>query len=118
MPLNYEAVTARFRKDIYAMMDTAKELQYGGYDRIRLESSIDSLSESLEITDSILSHVPEEDLPAKYDLVGRMIWTDEIDATNALKAFENQTTSLAYAKAAGVIDGIELAKEILAEASK
>lgn len=118
MPLSYETVTAQFSKEIYSMMDTAKELPYGGYDRIRLEAAADSLAEALEITESILSHSSEAQLPAKYDLVGRMVWTDEIDAKNALKAVGSDTTTLAYARKAGTLDGIELAKEFLAEASK
>lgn len=118
MPLNYKEVISRFSKDIYAMMDVAKELPHGSYDRIRLEASADSLSEALEIAESILSHTPENMLPAKYDLVSRMVWTDEIDAKNALKAVGTDNTTLAYARAAGTLDGIELAKDILEEASK
>lgn len=118
MPLSYEDITARFSKKIYSMMDVAKELEYGKYDRIRLEAATDSLSEALEIVDSLLSHTSEAQLPAKYDLVGRMVWTDEIDAKNALKAVGSDTTTLAYAKRAGTLDGIEIAKEFLEEASK
>lgn len=118
MPLSHKEVTARFTTDIYAMMDTAKELPHGSYDRIRLDASTDALSEALEIAESILSHTPDNMLPAKYDLVSRMVWTDEIDARNALKAVGTDNTTLAYARAAGTLDGIELAKDILAEAVK
>lgn len=107
----------RLRTAVFTMSDMASEKPSQSYERVRLMAKADALSESLEIAESLLSHITQEEAEAKYDLVKRMIWTDWVDADIILKQFgEEPAQTLALAKAVGTREGFAIGQDYLKNA--
>lgn len=108
MTKTLEDVVLKFDTAIKTMTSLASESPANSYEQVRLLAKADALAEGLDLLESVVRGTPANQMANKYDLASRMIWTDWVDANNAVEEMGEWRETIAFARATGTRDGFAI----------